>query len=67
MLSEIEKHLLLHYSEGECFISPRLRSHQHRRLVAFGYIREDVIDIGNLLVRVTPTGYAALNDGTGAA
>jgi hypothetical protein len=67
MLSDIERGLLQHYSEGERFISPRSRSHQHRRLVAFGYIKEHVIDIGNLLISVTPAGRAALSDGPGAA
>ena len=67
MLSGIERHLLQHYSEAERFISRRSRSQQHLRLLAFGYIKEHVVDAGNLLISVTPAGRAALDDGPDVA
>jgi hypothetical protein len=67
MLSDIERHLLLHYIEDERIISRRARSQQHMGLLAFGYIKEHVIDIGNLLISITRAGYAALDDGPSAA
>ena len=46
VLSGIERHLLQHYSEDERFISRRSRSQQHMRVLAFGYIKEHVVDAG---------------------
>ena len=45
MLSGIERHLLQH-REDERFISRRSRSQQHMRVLAFGYIKEHVVDAG---------------------
>ena len=67
MLSDIERHLLLHYTEGKRIIRRRVRSQQHLRLLAFGYIKEHVIDLGRLLISITRAGYAALNKGPSAA
>jgi hypothetical protein len=67
MLSDIERRLLQHYIEDERIISGRVRSQQHIRLLALGYIREDPIDTGNLLITVTRAGYAALDVGPGVA
>jgi hypothetical protein len=66
MLSNIERDLLLHYTEGK-LIRRRARSQQHLRLLAFGYIKEHVIDFGSLLISVTRAGYAALDEGPSAA
>jgi hypothetical protein len=63
MLSNIECQLLRHYSEEERLIGKHARSQQHLRLLALGYIREHVVDAGNLLVIVTAAGLTALNDG----
>jgi hypothetical protein len=67
MLSEIERGLLLRYTEGKRIVRRRARSQQHLRLLAFGYIKEQVIDFGRLLISVTGAGYAALNEGPSAA
>ena len=67
MLSDIERHLLLHYTEGKRIIRRRARSQQHLRLLAFGYIKEHVIDLGSLLISLTRAGYAALNESPSAA
>jgi hypothetical protein len=67
MLSNIERHLLLHYTEGKRIIRRRARSQQHLRLLAFGYIKEHVIDFGSLLISVTRAGYVALDEGPSAA
>jgi len=67
MLSNIEHHLLLHYTEGKRIIRRRARSQQHLRLLAFGDIKEHVIDFRSLLISVTLAGYAALNEGPSAA
>ena len=66
MLSDIERHLLLHYIGGKRIIRAA-RSQQHLRLLAFGYIKEHVIDFGSLLISVTRAGYAALDEGPSAA
>jgi hypothetical protein len=62
MLSDVERHLMLHYIEGKRIIRRRARSQQ-----AFGYIKEHVIDLGSLLISVTRAGYAALAEGPSAA
>ena len=67
MLSDLERHLLLHYIEGKRIIRRRTRSQQHLRLLAFGYIKEHVIDLGSLLISVTRAGYAALDEAPSAA
>jgi hypothetical protein len=67
MLSEIERGLLLRYTEGKRIVRRRARSQQHLRLLAFGYIKEQVIDFGRLLISVRRAGYAALNEGPSAA
>ena len=67
MLSDIERHLLLHYTEGKRIIRRRDRSQQHLRLLAFGYIKEHVIDLGSLRISLTRAGYAALNESPSAA
>jgi hypothetical protein len=67
MLSEIERGLLLHYIENKQIVRRRVRSQQHLRLLAFGYIKEQVIDFGSLLIGVTRAGYAALSEGPSAA
>jgi hypothetical protein len=63
MLSNIERQLLRHYSEDERLIGKQTRSQQHLRLLAWGYIREHVVDAGNLLIVVTAAGHTALDDG----
>ena len=67
MLSEIERGLLLRYTEGKRIVRRRARNQQHVRLLAFGYIKEQVIDLGRLLISITRAGYAALNKGPSAA
>ena len=67
MLSNIERHLLRHYAEGKQIICRRARSQQHLRLLAFGYIKEHVIDFRSLLISVTRSGSAALDEGPTAA
>jgi hypothetical protein len=67
MLSDIERHLLLQYIEGKRIVRRNPRSQQHRRLLAFRYIKEHVIDLGSLLIIVTEAGYAALDEGPSAA
>jgi hypothetical protein len=47
--------------------NPQTRPKQHLRLLAFGYIKEHVIDLGSLLISVTRAGYAALDEGPSAA
>jgi hypothetical protein len=44
MLSDLERSLLLHYTEYERIIGRHARSHQHIRLLALGYIQERLID-----------------------
>jgi hypothetical protein len=44
-----------------------VRSQQHIRLLALGYIQEHMIDPGNVLIVVTRARYAALGDGPTAA
>jgi hypothetical protein len=63
MRSDIERQLLRHYSEDERLIGKQARSQQHSRLLALGYIREHVVDAGNLLIVVSAAGLTALNDG----
>jgi hypothetical protein len=67
MLSEIERQLLQYYSDGQRMIWPVRRSLQHQRLLAYGYIREQSLNIRELQVTLTPAGHAALEDGPGAA
>jgi hypothetical protein len=43
------------------------RSLQHRRLLALGYIREQSLNIRELLITLTPAGHAALHDDPRAA
>jgi hypothetical protein len=62
MLSNIERQLLRHYSEDERLIGKQARSQQHLRLLALGYVQENVVDAGNLLIVVTAAGLAALDD-----
>jgi hypothetical protein len=66
-LSDFERHLLLHYIDGERIIKGRARSQQHLRLLAFGYIKEHAINFGKLLISVTRAGHAALDEGPRAA
>ena len=61
MLSDIERHLLLHYIEGKRIIRRRARSQQHLRLLAFGYIKEHATEIGNLVISITRAACAALD------
>ncbi len=67
MLSEIERQLLHYYSQRERIFRAARRSIQHQRLLALGYIREQSLNIRELVVTLTPAGYAALEDGPGAA
>ncbi len=67
MLSDIERHLLLHYTEGKRIIRRGPRSQQHLRLLAFGYIKEHMIDLGSLLISVMGAGYTVLDEGPSAA
>jgi len=67
MLSNIERHLLRHYAEGKQLIRRRARSQQHLRLLAFGYIKEHMIDLGSLLISVMGAGYTVLDEGPSAA
>ncbi len=67
MLSEIERQLLHYYSQRERIFRAVRRSIQHQRLLALGYIREQSLNIRELVVTLTPAGYAALEDGPGAA
>ena len=62
-MSEIERQLLQHYSERRRIIWPVRRSLQHQRLLAYGYIREQSLNIRELWVTLTPAGQAALEDG----
>jgi hypothetical protein len=68
MLSNTERQLLHHYSERERVISGK-RTMQHQRLLAIGYIREQRVhpNTSDRRIIVTATGYAALEDGPGAA
>ena len=67
MLSEIERQLLQHYSERQRIICSVRRSLQHQRLLAYGYIREQSLNIRQQWVTLTPAGQAALEDGPRAA
>jgi hypothetical protein len=67
MISEIERQLLRLYSERERTARTTRRSYQHQRLLALGYIREQNLNLRELLIRLTPAGHAALEDGPGAA
>ena len=67
MISDIERQLLHHYSERERVIRAMRRSLQHRHLLALGYIREQSLNIRELLITLTPEGFAALEDGPRAA
>jgi hypothetical protein len=68
MLSDIERQLLRHYSRRERVIYWGMRrSLQHRRLLAFGYIREENRDVRALSVSLTPAGRTALADDPGVA
>lgn len=67
MISEIERQLLRHYSERERTARTTRRSYQHQRLLALGFIREQNLNIGEVLITLTPAGYAALEDGPAAA
>jgi hypothetical protein len=67
MISDIERQLLRHYSERERVVRAMRRSLQHQRLLALGYIREQTLNIRELLITLTPAGHAALEDGPGVA
>jgi hypothetical protein len=67
MVSDIERELLHHYSVRERVVRGMRRSLQHRRLLALGYIREQSLNIRELLITLTPAGHAALHDDPGAA
>ena len=58
--SEIERQLLRHYRERERTARTILRSYQHQRLLALGYIREQNLNIRELMITLTPAGHAAL-------
>jgi hypothetical protein len=67
MISDIERQLLNYYSERGRVIRAMRRSIQHQRLLALGYIREQSLDIREMLITLTPAGFAALEDNPGAA
>jgi hypothetical protein len=49
LISDIERQLLHHYSERDRVIRAMRRSLQHRHLLALGYIREQSLNIRELL------------------
>jgi hypothetical protein len=59
-LSDDEIHLLKHYGESERVIGGPERTTVHQRLLALGYIREQSVNIGELLIIVTDEGRTAL-------
>jgi hypothetical protein len=67
MLSDIERQLLCHYSERERTIRGQ-RTAQHQRLLALGYIREQLHpNTSDRRIIVTPAGHAVLEDGPNVA
>jgi hypothetical protein len=59
-LSGDELHLLKHYGESERVIGGLERTTVHQRLLALGYIREQSVNIMELLIIVTDEGRTAL-------
>ena len=66
-MSDVERQLLHYYNERERVTWGRRRSLQHQRLLAFGYIREQRLNIRELVITLTAAGLAALEDGPGVA
>jgi hypothetical protein len=65
-LTEDERRLFGHYCERERVISGLQRTQAHLRLLDLGYIKEQAVNIQDLLITVTDVGrrYAEQDDGT---
>ena len=59
-LSNDERNLLRHYAEHDRVISGLQRTHAHRHLLGVGYIREQSLNVKDLLITVTDAGRKAL-------
>jgi hypothetical protein len=55
-LTEDERNLLRHYCERERVISGLDRTHAHLRLLDLGYIKEQSVNVQDLLIVMTDAG-----------